>query len=270
DILEIGKEINPPGTRGGPMVFIPAGEFMMGCNEVEEGFWAEEILYYRVYLDAYYIDKYEVTVDQYAQCVKSGKCSDYHLTGWEMPPFPGFSETDGCNWGNSEKGNHPINCVDWNQASGYCKWAGKRLPTEAEWEKAARGTDGRKFPWGNQKATCNYAVMSEIDHPNDYVGCNEGSTWPVGSKPNGASPYGVMDMVGNVSEWVQDWDGKDYYKNSPTKNPPGPSSGDRRVTRGGNWMEYDQYLFTTFEHLFSSTPTTRGYQEGFRCVRDAK
>lgn len=253
DKPEIGKEINPSGTKGGPMVIIPAGEFMMGCNSaVDSECGDDEKPYHRVYLDAYYIGKYEVTVANYEKCVNAGQCNE-----------PSATSAQGlCNWGSSERGNHPVNCVDWNQSKTYCEWAGKRLPTEAEWEKAARGTDGRVYPYGNQ-FDCGKSC-------NSVKPCRHRSTCPVGSYPEDKSPYGVMDMVGNVSEWVQDWDGKDYYKNSPTKNPPGPSSGDRRVTRGGNWMEYDQYLFTTFEHLFSSTPTTRGYREGFRCVRDAK
>jgi serine/threonine protein kinase len=132
------KEIK--GQDGKEMVLIPAGEFMMGCNEtVDQQCYDHEKPSKEVYLDAFYIDKYEVTVAEYRRCGEAGKCSTQNLT-----PY------DSCNWNKAGRTNHPINCVDWNQAQAYCEWAGKRLPTEAEWEKAARGTDGRVYPWGNE------------------------------------------------------------------------------------------------------------------------
>jgi formylglycine-generating enzyme required for sulfatase activity len=194
------------------MIYIPEGEFIMGGK----GRDAEKPVH-KVYLSAFYIDKYEVTVDEYAACVKAGVCNK-----------PGTGKN--CNYGETERGNHPINCVTWYDAYGYCRWAGKRLPTEAEWEKAARGTDGRKYPWGDTEVTCSYAVMND-----GGPGCGTERTWPVGSKPKGASPYGLMDMAGNVWEWVMDWYDKDYYKNSTDRNPEGPDSGRYRVYRGGSW-----------------------------------
>lgn len=263
EVVEVGKEIIPPGTKGGPMAYIPAGEFMMGCNEaVDNQCEAGEKPYHRVYLDAYYIDKFEVTVDQYAQCVKSKKCSDFHLTGMEWPDHS-FTESDLCNWGKSNRGNHPVNCMDWSQAKEYCEWVGKRLPTEAEWEKAARGTDGRKYPWGNQTATCDYAVMSERGN-----GCGRNSTWPVGSKPKGTSPYGVMDMAGNAWEWVNDWYIEDNYKISSSNNPGGPSSGDGRALRGGCWYLSAESLRASYRS--ASLPIDRLGVVGFRCVREVK
>ncbi|MCX5867011.1 MAG: SUMF1/EgtB/PvdO family nonheme iron enzyme [Proteobacteria bacterium] len=242
--LEGGKEINPTGTKGGPMVLIPAGEFMMGCNESVDNQCREaEKPFHKVSLDAYYIDKYEVTVDQYAQCVQAGKCSK---------PADGRD----CNWGISDRGNHPINCVDWNQAGAYCGWAGKRLPREAEWEKAARGRDGRIYPWGNEKATCEYAVFEE-NYPNS--GCGRYSTWPVGSKIKDVSPYGVMDMAGNVGEWIND-----------ALNSRGSSSGPRYSLRGGYWFSDADILRTSFRIVNSLGPSFQESKLGFRCVRDAK
>jgi len=261
---QVGEEVTPDGTKGGPMVYVPAGEFMMGCNEaVDSQCQNDEKPYHRVYLDAYNVDKYEVTVADYEKCVKAGKCSDYHLTGYEWPG-QSFTESEYCNWSKSGKGNHPINCVDWSQPSGYCEWAGKRLPTEAEWEKAARGTDGRKYPWGNETATCDYAVMNDGGN-----GCGRNSTWPIGSKPKGASPYGVMDMAGNVWEWVQDWYEEGYYKNSPAQNPQGPSSGTLRALRGGSWYNDNPGNLRT-SHRVRYHPSGRDDYGGFRCVRGVK
>ncbi len=194
------------------MVYIPEGEFTMGGNYRD----AEKPVH-KVYLSAFYIDKYEVAVDEYAACIKAGVCKR-----------PGTGKN--CNFGESGRENHPINCVTWYDAYTYCRWAGKRLPTEAEWEKAARGTDGREYPWGDAKATCSYAVMND-----GGAGCRMDRTWPVGSKPKGASPYGVMDMAGNVWEWGMDWYDKDYYSRSPDRNPKGSDSGRYRVLRGGAW-----------------------------------
>jgi len=246
-----GEELVPEGTKGGPMILIPAGEFMMGCNEaVDPQCSGDEKPYHRVYLDAYYMDKHEVTVAEYRKCVNAGGCKD---------PVTGQY----CNWGQSGREGHPINCVDWNQAQDYCSWAGKRLPTEAEWEKAARGTDGRKYPWGNETANCQYAVMDD-----GGSGCGRNSTWPVCSKPQGNSPYGLCDMAGNVWEWVQDWYDENYYQGSPANNPKGPSSELSRVLRGGSWgLSHPEYLRASFR--FRIEPTFWFYNYGFRCVRQA-
>ena len=212
----------------GDMVLIPAGKFMMGCNETVDSEWQDdEKPYHEVYLDAYSIDRHEVTLSDYRKCVESGKCKE-----------PGSSGE--CNWGKSDRSNHPVNCVDWTQAGQYCEYAGKRLPTEAEWEKAARGTDGRKFPWGNGKVTGRKANYCDSNCTYDWKdsGQDDGyaATSPVCSFESGNSPYGLCDMAGNVWEWVSDWYGKDYYASSGRRNPSGPSSGKKRVLRGGSWL----------------------------------
>lgn len=238
------RKIGPENI--GDTVLVPAGEFTMGNDSGR----SDEKPVHKVYLDTFRIDKYEVTVQQYQACVQAGKCSK---------PDEGDEFRD-CNWGKSDRGNHPINCVDWNQAKVYCEWTGKRLPSEAEWEKAARGTDGRKYPWGNQEPTCEYAIMNDSGY-----GCGKNSTWPVGSKPKGASPYGAMDMAGNVSNWVADWYDKDYYAKSTNRNPTGPGSGLQRVVRGSSCYVVPKYMLLWGR--YSRHPASRTSDLGFRCAR---
>jgi formylglycine-generating enzyme required for sulfatase activity len=191
---------------GAEVVFIPAGVFLMGSKDGNGK--ADEQPQHTVYLDSYYIYKYDVTVAEYRTFCQA--------TGRAMPDAP--------SWGWLE--NHPMVDVSWNDAKAYADWAGAALPSEAQWEKAARGTDGRLYPWGNDW---------------DAAKCNTGSkqTSSVGSFPAGASPYGCLDMAGNVWQWCADWYGEDYYKNSPTNNPTGPATGEVRVLRGGSWYYYD-------------------------------
>ncbi len=207
------------------MVLIPAGSFWMGCAPADKDCYEDEKPRHEVVLDAFYIDKTEVTVRQYRRCVPSGACTAPGSGGYVNSKKPGRED-------------HPVNYTDWHQASAYCRWAKKRLPTEAEWEKAARGTDDRIYPWGNQPPSCQYAVMRIFRVGR---GCGRKSTWPVGSKPAGASPYGVLDMVGNVREWVADYYDRDYYQteSSTDRNPSGPSDGEDRVFRGGGWSGDD-------------------------------
>lgn len=211
------------------MMDVPAGEFWMGCNEaVDTRCEYNEYPYHAVVLTDYKIDKYEVTVAQYQQCISSGACN------WTENHYTTNTDISLCNLGATGKEHHPMNCVSWYGANAYCQWIGRRLPTEAEWEKAARGADGRKYPWGNTPTvSCDYAVM---DDPNaGGYGCGTDGTMPVGSKPNGASPYGVYDMIGNVDEWVNDWHDDTYYASSPTNNPTGPETGTSGILRGGSW-----------------------------------
>jgi formylglycine-generating enzyme required for sulfatase activity len=234
------------------MVRVPAGEFWMGCNaDVDSSCDSGEKPGHKVYLEEYYIDTTEVTVAAYGACVKAGKCT---------APDTGAH----CNWGTSGREQHPINCVDWTQAWAYCEYVGKRLPTEAEWEKAARGTDGRVYPWGNERATCGRAVMNDGGD-----GCGKNSTWPVGSKPSGVSPYGAQDMSGNVREWVSDWYDSSYYGSSPSRSPSGPSGGSVRVYRGGRW-DYFGAEFQRASGRIGSTPGDRDSGLGFRCARPAQ
>jgi formylglycine-generating enzyme required for sulfatase activity len=205
------------------MCVVPAGPFMQGCNEaVDTQCSRHEKPFHQVNVPAFEIDKYEVTVSLYKGCVDAGVCSAANTV------------SSYCNWGKAGKEEHPVNCITWHQTGEYCAWAGKRLCSESEWEKASRGTDGRKYPWGNETETCKYAVMDDGED-----GCGTDSTWAVGSKPAGASPYGALDMSGNVCEWVED-DWYDNYTGAPTNgsawvNDPRASG---RVSRGGSFVNF--------------------------------
>jgi len=228
-------------TKDGMMqVYVPAGEFFMGSNTGE----ADEKPLHTVYLDAFWIDQTEVTNGMYGKCEAAGGCT---------PPLDRSSATRTYYYGNSQYRNYPMINVDWNQAAAYCQWAGRRLPTEAEWEKAARGTDGRSYPWG-EGTDCDKA---------NYGGCN-GDTRAVGQYPGGASPYTALDMAGNVWEWVNDWYGADYYSQSPDRNPSGPSSGEYRVLRGGSWYDSVNIVRRASRNWYY--PVNRFYIIGFRCA----
>ena len=219
------------------MVEVPAGKFTMGSNSGD----SDEKPVRQVYLDTYSIDKTEVTVAAYKKCVDAGGCT---------VPVENF---DMCTWEKGGKDKHPINCVNWNQAKAFCGWAGKKLPTEAQWEKAARGTDGRKYPWGNGAPSCQNTVMD---------GCSN-TTQPVGSKVSGASPYGALDMAGNVWEWTADWKGP--YDSSQTRNPRGPSTGSLRVARGGCSGSAAKRVRAADRS--GLTPSDAINDLGFRCAR---
>ena len=227
------------------MVVVPAGNFWMGCNEaVDDQCQDDESPYHEVYLDAFYIDIKEVTAGDYKVCVDAGVCE-----------YNGGTEASYTYNNNLE--NHPINLVDWNEAKSYCEWLGKRLPTEAEWEKAARGTDGRKYPWGNEGPTCDLAWLEDCP----------GETQPVGSLSAGASPYGALDMAGNVLEYAADRYISDYYEQTPAEgwvNPEGPLSGSSdRVMRGGSFARYTDQLRTSYREY---SPGARYPDQGFRCA----
>jgi formylglycine-generating enzyme required for sulfatase activity len=238
---------HPEGTRGSAMALVPAGEFKMGCNRGRDGHCdADESPYHTVFLDAYYIDLTEVTVGQYQECAQAGACR-------RARDYADFDHAD-----------QPAVGVSWDDASRYCKWAGKRLPSEAEWEKAARGTDGRVFPWGNAACGCACAIQEQ----RQVYGCGHDATWPVGSAPKGASPYGALDMSGNVWEWVADWYAADYYKNSPREDPKGPESGEKKVRRGGCFANIKNYLRASDRNF--APPETLSNSLGFRCAVTAK
>ncbi len=227
------------------MVLIPKGDFQMGCGSYCAN--SDMMPLHMVYLDAYYIDIYEVTNAKYVECVDAGACEEPNGDN-------SYSRND--YFGNPKYDNYPVVLVSWEQASAYCSWRDKRLPTEAEWEKAARGTSYRLYPWGSSTPTCELA--------NGYNICSIGDTDEVGSYPEGASPYGVMDMSGNVWEWVNDWYDADYYDNSPDSNPTGPEDGTYRVMRGGSWGSINGLL--TGYRNGSNLPTKTSVTNGFRCV----
>ena len=224
------------------MVYVPAGDFLMG-SLAGVGF-AEEHPQHTVYLDAFWIDRTEVTNEQYAQCVAAGVCT---------APARSNSFNHASYYGNTQYDHYPVIYVTWDNAIAYCTWAGRRLPTEAEWEKAARGTDGRTYPWG-EGVDCTRANYSECVR----------ETSPVGSYPSGASPYGALDMAGNVWEWVSDWYDSGYYSVSPSSNPSGPSSGDYHVVRSGSWYNAGDYIRTANRYWYAYD--SWNFKLGFRCA----
>ncbi len=244
-------DADAPSLAG--MVLIPEGTFEMGCDWGTDPYLCtvEESPLHTVQLDADYIDKHEVTNSRYAACVDAGVCSAPKRTS--SPTWPSY-------YGDPAYANYPVIYVDWLQAGAFCEWEHKRLPTEAEWEKAARGaSDRRAFPWGNDTPPCGRA--------NGPTGC-VGDTTAVGSYSAGASPYGVMDMAGNVLEWVNDWYDPDYYTYTPYSNPPGPATGAERVTRGGSYSSLADWFVrnASREHDAPSSPFESYAENGFRCA----
>jgi len=227
---------------GVEMALVHAGEFTMGSNRE-----SNEQPVHTVYLDAFYIDKYEVTNAAYSSCVTTGVCEPPKTQGSPARNYYGDSQYD----------NYPVVHVVWNMASTYCEWRGASLPTEAQWEKAARGTDGFAYPWG-EGIDCGLA---------NFSGC-VGDITQVGNYESGVSPYGVYDMAGNVWEWVNDWYSDTYYKSSPSSNPQGPASGEVRVVRGGSW--YHNASFSRSSFRYRLVPTGIFFLNshlGFRCAR---
>jgi formylglycine-generating enzyme required for sulfatase activity len=245
-------------------VAIPAGEVHMGCTDEDDQCADDEKPKRVVFVDAFLIDRTEVPVLEYAECVMAGVCSERRLRGFSIDGGP-FTQAKACNWKGHRREHHPINCINYHQAKAYCEWRGARLPTEAEWERAARGDDERIFPWGDEPATCVHAVMAEEGDE----GCGRDGTWPVAKRSKDKSPFGVVDMAGNVREWVDDWYDAEYYLTGRRRNPPGPNRGVRRVTRGGSWGNPSaRFLRTSVRDSYD--PATRSIHLGFRCARSAQ
>lgn len=219
----------------GELVSVPAGDFTMGCDDRSCG--GDEQPQHVLSMSAFEIDRTEVTQAQYTACIQDGAC-----------------QVPSCDW-NCDAPDLPAGCVTWAQASAFCGWAGKRLPTEAEWEKAARGADGNIYPWGDDAPDCSFANMG---------GCaNE--LMPVGSAPGGASPYGALDMAGNVVELVADWYDAGYYMSSPAADPQGPKTGTRYSGRGGGFKSDSDFLRAAKRDWYD--PTDTAVSLGFRCAR---
>lgn len=272
DVADVTREWTPEGKKiaaeraklpaHDEMVLIPAGSFIMGSNKkVDHNAYPQELPQRNVYLDAYEIDKYEVTTVQYLKFVLA--TSRDPLIDWQY---------DGGNF-QETMANHPVMHVSWFDADAYCKWAGKRLPTSAEWEKAARGEDGRIYPWGNEPAGLSRANFART-----------GLSGPVRDRPerlllyppiisvdkyeNAVSPYGVYQMAGNVAEWTADWYDPNYYKKAPDRNPTGPEKGTQKAFRGGGWVDSAPSVRPAQRN--GSEPNTKMNWLGFRCARDVK
>jgi formylglycine-generating enzyme required for sulfatase activity len=236
------NHINPPLAKQDErsMVLVPAGEFLMGSLTGD----ADEKPMRRVYLDAYFMDKDQLVVGQYAKFLEA--------TSHNVPP----------EWNIMSRAMHrnrPVVNVVWADAAAYCKWAGKRLPTEAEWEKAARGTDGRTYPWGNEPPSKFHGNMKK-ELWNNHMGLS-----PVGMFEDGRSPYGINDMAGNVWEWVSDWYDPNYYQTAPLRNPTGPPTGSHKVVRGGSWGSGPEGLRASERE--TRLPSFQGFGTGFRCAK---
>jgi formylglycine-generating enzyme required for sulfatase activity len=227
------------GTDHENRVYIPAGEFIMGGANRKQ-----RTALHTVYLDAYWIDQFEVTNAMFEGCVKSGKCGQ-----------PAAYDTF---YGRPEYADYPTVYVTWWAAQAFCAAEGGRLPTEAEWEKAARGTDDRPYPWGTgapDESLANFDLQDKgLSSAYDHL--------------RGLSPYGLLNMAGNAREWVSDWYAPNYYLHSPYENPQGPSSGTEKSLRGGSYSDPAPEL-----HVFHRThhdPNSAGLNRGFRCAYDAK
>lgn len=258
------------------MAFIPSGIFIMGSDKGNPYEGPSR----KVFLDGYYIDRYEVTNALYQRFVNEGGYENrkyWSQEGWGWKEYgrisyPGFwagKEYSKSQFGQDyHKADQPVAGVSWYEADAFCRWAEKRLPTEAEWEKAARGDDGRTYPWGEDPPDCSYA---------NYGGCRQYPSL-VGSYEKGRSPYGLYDMAGNVWEWVADWFTEDYFKKDKEKevleNPKGPEKGGPKTRKGGGWY-YEERNIRTYTRWrnppeYRDSPTVKGCPIGFRCAKDAK
>jgi sulfatase modifying factor 1 len=269
-------------TMPDDMVLIPAGEFLMGSPEGSGGF-PDEQPQRSIFVGSVYLDRHEVTNEEYQAFVAAA----HHRTPENNNPASTLWSNQAPMQGTER---HPVVNVSWTDAVAYCLWMGKRLPTEAEWEKAARGTDGRRYPWGDQwdirlanSASYWAGRTIEFETGADWEAFwikGEGAriakdnglkgevlTMPVGSFPSAVSPYGLVDMAGNVAEWVQDWYDPNYYRSAPLTNPSGPERGAIKSMRGGSWLKPAKSLRTSDRDW--GTMDSRPSGTGFRCAKDA-
>jgi eukaryotic-like serine/threonine-protein kinase len=256
-LIWVGSD--PVTSEPEDMVFVEAGDFLMGCHPNHNHVYScadDELPLHKVYLDDFFIDKTPVTNGQYAACVAAGACP---------APKYNYSRTRESYFDNPAYLNYPVIHVTWRNARDYCTWLGKRLPSEAEWEKAARGTTVRTYTWGDAHPTCLLA-NSYYWAPGGMQAC-VGDTSEVGSYPAAASPYGALDMAGNVYEWVNDWYDADYYKVSPWINPTGPEDGTTKVLRGG-CFDHDWYFLRTASRRARVDWSADRDLSGFRCASD--
>ena len=253
------QEESSEAPKPGSMVLIPEGEFIMGNNDGPKNERPE----HTIWLDAYQIDFFEVTMAEYQKFLDD----NYSI---EPPPL----WDDGA--ALSEASDRPAVGVKWSDAVKYCDSVGKRLPTEAEWEKAARGTDGRRYPWGHMQpfvdiARYNQGVTGWVSYTLTLAPVTSGVSGMSirhGLKTGGKSPYGLYHMSGNAAEWVADWYDRYYYEDSPEKNPKGPEKGDRKVLRGGSWEDEPRSIRVTSRA--TAEPDFSDLTIGFRCAKDAK
>jgi formylglycine-generating enzyme required for sulfatase activity len=224
------------------LAYIPAGDFLMGSTQFDTNRETNEEPQHTVYLDPFWISKTQVTNAMFTACVNAGVCK-YSASHTTNPKYldPLYA-------------SHPVVYIAWDMAQIFCDWTGGRLPTEAEWEKAARGPNGAKYPWGEDQPRV------KLNNANNVIG----NTTPVGIFPFGKSYYGLMDMGGNVREWVSDWYDPNYYQNSPTKNPQGPETGVTKVLKGASYS--DPYRYSRPASRLSHEPGSPGLVRGFRCV----
>ncbi len=224
------------------LIYVPAGEFLMGSTQNDTNRDVNEEPQHRVYLDTFWISKTQVTNTMFNACVAAGICK-YSVSAATNP-----------NYLDPLYATHPVIYVSWDMAQIYCDWTGGRLPTEAQWEKAARGPNGAKYPWGEDQP------REKFVNVNNFIG----NTTTAGLFPFGKSFYGALDMGGNVREWVSDWYDANYYQVSPASNPQGPETGEFKVLKGASYA--DPFRYTRPANRLTHEPGSPGAVRGFRCV----